>query len=75
MKVANAIIQNIVDVLGLEETHLSILAEVHQRSFAPETSIEDIIAVVTEGDDIDKVLKILRLSEDLITEDIQKIIC
>ena len=72
MKVANATIQSIVDVLGIEETHLSILAEVYQRSSEPKKTKEAIIAEVVEGDDIDRVLRILRLSEDLIAEDINK---
>ena len=65
MKVANAIIQNVVDTLGLTENQLATLAEVHQRSVEPERTKEEIIAEVIEGDDIEKVLRILRLSTDL----------
>ena len=72
MKVANAIIQNIVDTLGLTENQLSVLAGIHQRSVEPETSLEDIMAEITEGNDVEKVLRILRLSENLITEDMNK---
>ena len=72
MKVANAIIQNIVDTLGLTENQLSVLVGIHQRSVEPETSLEEIMAEITEGNDVDKVLKILRISEDLITEDMNK---
>ena len=72
MKVANAIIQNIVDTLGLTENQLSVLVGSHQRSVEPETTLEDIMAEVTEGNDVEKVLRILRLSENLITEDMNK---
>ena len=72
MKVANAIIQNVVDTLGLTENQLSVLVGIHQRSVEPETSLEEIMAEITEGNDVDKVLKILRISEDLITEDMNK---
>lgn len=72
MKVANAIIQNVLDTLGLTENQLSVLAGIHQRSVEPETSLEDIMAEITEGSDVDKVLKILRISGDLITEDMNK---
>ena len=72
MKVANAIIQNIVNTLGLTENQLSVLAGIHQRSVEPETTLEDIMAEVTEGNDVEKVLRILRLSENLITEDMNK---
>lgn len=72
MKVANAIIQNVLDTLNLNENQLLVLVELHQRSVEPETSLEDIMAEITEGNDVDKVLKILRLSEDLITEDMNK---
>lgn len=65
MKVANAIIQNVLDTLGLTENQLATLAEVHQRSVEPERTKEEIIAEVIEGDDIEKVLRILRLSTDL----------
>ena len=65
MKVANAIIQNIVNTLGLTENQLSVLAGIHQRSVEPETTLEDIMAEVTEGNDVEKVLRILRLSTDL----------
>ena len=72
MKVANAIIRNIVDTLGLTENQLSVLAELYQRSIEPERTKEEIMAEVIEGDDVEKVLKILRISEDLITEDMNK---
>ena len=72
MNVANAIIQNIVGTLGLTENQLSVLAGIHQRTVEPETTLEDIMAEVTEGNDVDKVLRILRLSEDLISDDINK---
>ena len=72
MKVANAIIQNVLDTLGLTENQLAVLAEIHQRSVEPETTLEDIMAEVTEGNDVEKVLRILRLSENLITEDMNK---
>ena len=65
MKVANAIIQNVLDTLGLTENQLATLAEVHQRSVEPERTKEEIIAEVIEGGDIEKVLRILRLSTDL----------
>ena len=65
MKVANAIIQNVLDTLGLTENQLATLTEVHQRSVEPERTKEEIIAEVIEGDDIEKVLRILRLSTDL----------
>ena len=65
MKVANAIIQNVLDTLGLTENQLATLAEVHQRSVEPERTKEEIIAEVIEGDDIEKVLRILRLPTDL----------
>jgi len=72
MKVANAIIQNVLDTLNLNENQLAVLAEIHQRSVEPEKTKEEIIAEVIEGDDVEKVLRILRLSEDLITEDMNK---
>lgn len=65
MKVANAIIQNVLDTLNLNENQLAVLAEIHQRSVEPERTKEEIIAEVIEGDDVGKVLRILRLSADL----------
>lgn len=72
MKVANAIIQNVLDTLGLTENQLAVLAEIHQRSVEPEKTKEEVIAEVIEGDDVEKVLRILRLSEDLISDDMKK---
>ena len=49
MKVANAIIQNVLDTLGLTENQLATLAEVHQRSVEPERTKEDIFRTGENG--------------------------